>query len=323
MDTCPPLEEIAAFLDGMLSPEDRERITAHLASCESCYEVFAGAVHFQEEEGSAAATSKGSIVPFPFVGEADSAPSRPSPIRRVPLWMAVAASILIVPALGLLTWRIVQDSHKMVVADLVEPIVNREGSKVHEYTRLRGGEGADLETQKASFLAGAILVDLQMSLERGDVKSSYELLDLLGSKLADVDFMKETAEEVQEDADRLEDSPSYLTKVAEEAPDLEATLDESFLLPELLAFGKWTEAGRLAALTRSPEFFEDRNNRRFLNHLFKETPWAGDDLLEEIPNHLQAIQEIWDAGELTETEYGTLATELERIIKAYDTPDEL
>src|SRR5690349_13654604 len=103
MDACPPLEDIAAFLDGItLSPEERARITEHLARCESCYEVFAGAVHFQEEEGDSSAedTDGGGVLPFPLVEEkkrekhARAEPARPP--RRALRWLPLAASVVLV-----------------------------------------------------------------------------------------------------------------------------------------------------------------------------------------------------------------------------------
>jgi hypothetical protein len=43
LGSCPTEEEIAAFFDCMAATGERRRIVAHLARCESCYEVFAGA----------------------------------------------------------------------------------------------------------------------------------------------------------------------------------------------------------------------------------------------------------------------------------------
>ena len=37
---CPDLETIAAFLDNRLSARERARVTAHLAECETCYELM-------------------------------------------------------------------------------------------------------------------------------------------------------------------------------------------------------------------------------------------------------------------------------------------
>jgi predicted anti-sigma-YlaC factor YlaD len=50
---CLTSEEIAGFLDGVFATGDCARITAHLASCESCYELFAGAAHVLSHLGEA------------------------------------------------------------------------------------------------------------------------------------------------------------------------------------------------------------------------------------------------------------------------------
>jgi hypothetical protein len=40
---CAADEEIAAVIGGMMAAGERRRMVAHLASCESCYAVYAGA----------------------------------------------------------------------------------------------------------------------------------------------------------------------------------------------------------------------------------------------------------------------------------------
>jgi anti-sigma factor RsiW len=46
----PPLEDLAAFIDGALGEEECARMQAHLARCEECYELFTETVRFQQEE---------------------------------------------------------------------------------------------------------------------------------------------------------------------------------------------------------------------------------------------------------------------------------
>jgi tetratricopeptide (TPR) repeat protein len=43
VNECPDLETLAAYLDGRLRGRERERVTGHLAGCESCYFVFSEA----------------------------------------------------------------------------------------------------------------------------------------------------------------------------------------------------------------------------------------------------------------------------------------
>lgn len=49
IDQCPPDEVLSAFADGALAPEERQRVTRHLAQCSECGEVAAAAVEFLSE----------------------------------------------------------------------------------------------------------------------------------------------------------------------------------------------------------------------------------------------------------------------------------
>ena len=39
LDPCPDAETLAAYLDGRLTQDEREDLTAHVADCEACYFV--------------------------------------------------------------------------------------------------------------------------------------------------------------------------------------------------------------------------------------------------------------------------------------------
>src|SRR5262249_29566997 len=101
--SCPSDADLAALLDGALDAEGRARVLAHLADCEDCREVVAGAaavraaVAHEETPGSRAAAPGATIVPF-----ARRNPAAPRP--RVALGIA-AAALLAVGALFLLPSR--------------------------------------------------------------------------------------------------------------------------------------------------------------------------------------------------------------------------
>src|SRR6202034_2125502 len=89
---CPSLEDLAAFLDGgdELSAERRREIVEHLAACEECYEVFAGAAASLDEAPEVAAApppARGSpapsaVPPPPPGGVVVLAPPGPTPPPR-------------------------------------------------------------------------------------------------------------------------------------------------------------------------------------------------------------------------------------------------
>ena len=57
LDGCPDLETLAAYLDGKLSAADRDRVTGHVASCETCYFVFTEAAQTHSAAEITAATA--------------------------------------------------------------------------------------------------------------------------------------------------------------------------------------------------------------------------------------------------------------------------
>src|SRR5438270_2994235 len=92
---CPTDEQLAAYIDGTLGKAESERITAHLASCRDCYDLYMETAHFLVN--SSAAT------PEDAKHEWAEAASRqvarfPVPIERArPLaqWLSIAALLLV------------------------------------------------------------------------------------------------------------------------------------------------------------------------------------------------------------------------------------
>jgi anti-sigma factor RsiW len=105
--TCPSLEELAAFLDGRLTGEERAGVVEHLADCESCYTVFAEAAHFQQNSAPAAE----GVIPFPFAGKKSDLTRRRPPLR----WLPLAAAVLLAVG-GAFVYRYLTAMPKMEVA---------------------------------------------------------------------------------------------------------------------------------------------------------------------------------------------------------------
>ena len=99
VEPCPDLETIAAYLDGQLPQDERERVAAHLAECETCYFVFTEAAQIRHgivEEAR----------PAPEPTMLSSTPSAPA--RRI-VWSSVAivgmaAVLLLAIGVGLISW---------------------------------------------------------------------------------------------------------------------------------------------------------------------------------------------------------------------------
>lgn len=340
-DGCPPLEDLAAFLDGRLSGEERARMTAHVADCERCYEVFAGAARFQQDSAP-----KGSVFPFPFGRRKSDEPRKPT-VR----WKAIGmvASILLVVGLGaLIGYRTFLAQPEMGVAELIEPLQVQEAAKnLYDYDVYRGpGDTEGSFSDRPSFLVGVFLVDLRLGLEVGDAESSANLLQAISKELEEVPLMGEEATRYSDLYLQLKDearSAGIFRQLQADIPAMEAKLsgDESALSPESLAFGKWTEAARLAAVTRTADFFDKWANRRFLTQVIREKEEAkrerdknrsrnqetSEAFLEweleaeredEVLRLLHQVRDLWKDEDLAEKEYVALAETLNQIIEKYE-----
>jgi hypothetical protein len=335
MDACPPLEDIAAFLDSTLSPEECARITEHLARCESCYEIFAGAVHFQEEEEEEASSAGNiggrDVIQFPLAEERNQEkqvrvePARPP--RRALRWLPLAASVVLAVGLGWAGWRLFAPP-KITVASVVEPVEGKvKISDLYQPDVPRGGGvgSAEVSPTRPSFMTGVFLADLRPSLRAQKVKTTQDLLDDVRRELSQIPFADaRLVKGYEEDAGRVTDD-NALRRLVPEILSREEKVQEFFSMREdpNFSFGLWAEAGRLAAVTQTREFFERRDNRRFLSHLQKVLP-------EELPEELQqlvledleAIERIWDQGELSQEDYRALASHFQSIIKRIDDYEE-
>jgi hypothetical protein len=334
LGTCPTDEDLAAYLDGMLAAPERARITAHLADCESCYEIFTEAAHFQQD--SAPAESTGRIVDFPAKKEGGG-----GAMKR---WLipAAAAAVLAVGGVGFVGYR--SFFAEITAPELVASLQPADlESHLHRFTAYRG-IGDDSEpvlSSKPSFLIGARLVDLQISLDRGQAKEASELLRGIGQGIQSVPLgdRDENAKLYLDAAEQLgSGGPGALGKIKDAAPRWEAELKDSVLDPDFLTFGKWTEAGRLAAETRSADFF-NRRNRRFLSVISrslaeeqkergKETPSPSPDddfdadaeRDEAALAELHGIAAVWDRGDFQAGDYAyaKLAAHFQAILQRYD-----
>ena len=180
-------------------------------------------------------------------------------------------------------------------------------------------------------------MDLQISLDSGRREDASELLRGIGQSIQSIPFgdKDENAKRYLDAAEQLRSGgPEALKKIKAAVPQWEEGLEESVLDSNFLAFGKWTEAGRLAAETRSAEFFS-RRNRHFLNRIsqvleeeqrgrVQESPSADDDFDASAERDEAALVEIrgiaalWDRGDLQVEGYKKLAGHFSTIIQRYD-----
>ena len=313
---CPTDEDLAALLEVTLGARERARVVEHLAHCESCYELFAGAAHVLGELGEGVPDGgAGKVLRFvPQVARVMR--------RRRGRWLAVAAvAAALVVAIGTAYHAWLASPPPMRVAGLVAPLASapRIGSYLREDRALRGDEKEEGAIPPAvpSFLVGVSEVDLALNVAADDVERSSRLVCRIGALLRRMDLMEGEAGAYQTESARLT-SRAALQRFAAAMPAREAALegDNSFLLAEWVDFGKWTEAGRVAAATRTAAFFRSRANRRFLAWVRR----AGlVDLDAGTSEALHIAETIWDRGPRAPGDFKTLEGELGQIIDRMET----
>jgi putative zinc finger protein len=307
----PTAEELAAYIDGTLEKAEAKRITEHLASCEECYSVYAETLQFQLESEPVEA---GKVVQFPT--------HKQSPVRW---WYAAAALLVLGLGLGwyLFQTAVVGPAPTLQVADAVPDLKGMPvQGLIAQYTRFRGdgnNEPTDLgelprELERQSFQVGWLLVDFHVAASAKEVELASESWRKIGSVFKDASMVEEGAR-IQAEANRIdpETSPTAakdLPQIVARAAETEARMDDLAFFPTYVDFGKWAEAGQIAAKVKDRSFFASRKNHRFLFYALKNREIKPE---PEVRQQLQAIARIWGRGD-----FPALSAHFKAILDQYD-----
>jgi hypothetical protein len=311
-DGCPDPEEIAAFLDGTLSRIRRARLIEHLASCERCYEVFAGAADFMgesaEEPALLPAEPRRPFEPATGGGEPGRRDRRAAPARFHRWRWAAAAALAAVLAVAagtlLVGWR---DRQLLSTERYARHVaVSALATAPFAWGRtLRGGagEGEEVPLDQTSFKLGVRLLDLRAALAAGNRESAEVALQRLGPVLKDVVLLPpEIPKAYQEMADQLRAGAvpgSLLSAASTWEKQLFQVFKDDPNTPLYVAVGSWTEACRLAGEARQPGLFRDSATRRLLGKVVAPGEDDASHLLGEAPGAiLRAIRADVAAGRI-------------------------
>lgn len=300
--------ELAAYIDGALGKAEADRVAAHLADCEDCFFVYSETLQFQLESEP----PMGEVVQFP---------------SRAPWWVAAAAAAVLVVGVG--GWYTYQAAlwgprPQLAVADAAPDLRERPTQDIlWKHNVYRGNGSSDPEIARQAFQVGALLVDFRLSAQAGAAEQASNVWRTIGGVVAEADYVsKELSARILSEANRIdpEQNPSDSSKslqavAAQLAKTEEEFRDNSPFFPEYIDFGKWTEAGRVAAKTEDSRFFEDRQNRRFLAYALKE--WKPEKS-DEVRRELEKIERILDQGELNSKDFKALADHFQTILNQYD-----
>lgn len=253
--SCPTAEDLACYIDGALSPQEAARVTEHLASCESCFEVYSGVLESQLESEPAPG---GKVIPFPT--------EKP---RQPVAWWASIAALLVVGVGGWGYFYLLASPSPLVTADLTAKAQTNTGLPEILWrgtvTRGPGDEaepGNELSPDKAAFQTGVQVVNLQIALAANDVRNSQDaragIYRVLGTQSYAGD-LRPPYEQLAGAIEKAKSPKDLLPRASQLAKELRDYLD-----PLYFDLGQWVEAGRLAAISQDPTFFRQPANRSFL-----------------------------------------------------------
>ncbi len=255
------LEELAAFIDGKLTGEARARMVKLLAESEAAHEVFVETVRFQGEEQQ---LREGPEV-IPIRGR------RPAFVGTWMVWVPVAAAASLFLFLGrpLFDSLAGPSALDFSTAQIVAELTARGdlGSSLGEgwdqpgWSVTRGAAARLVESERA-FRLGVRNVDLQVALGLQDASLADGFLSDIQEWLGEIDLSQ--AVRVQYATIQGLLSESGPSGALAQLGSAEVALDE-FLASPSLPIGRWSEAARLAAVVREPQFFESEETSRLLD----------------------------------------------------------
>jgi len=313
---CPTDEEIAAYIDGGLDRAEWERITDHLASCESCYASFSITAQLLVEPGPATPEDEEidrRILEFPS-GHG----------RLAAQWGSIAAVLLAGVGAGTY-YQMLASPPPLMTSDLTAPI-RGEHDLVQQFwvgpTNRGGSRGEGQQPAKpfldASFQLGVQLVDLQVMLEAGDSERAVkDIIPRIQQVLESHALFSDLKNPYRELTGSL--SGKAVQQAALERAQQIATKARDYADEHHLDLGQWVETARLAAVAKTPSFFQQSSTRSFLRRLlWRDRVGLGDFKLDPPTRaSLEAISDVLSKGDLQAPHYAEIRRETEKVLKIY------
>lgn len=280
----PEHAELAAFVDGRLAGDRRQRMVEHLAACAECRDLFAETARVVAEEDFVLAAGEHRIDRRVLSG-----PWR----RRVVVAAALAASLTL---LLLSPWVLdlvvaPRNSLDAVIAELVpvKAVPERRLAAAlaetwlgHQFPRPRSlGAVSALRPEERSFQLGVRVLELEIALRSGHGELAQRLTYRLETLLAEEDVPDEQVLYLYVSERGIRGQlvagvdPRSLAPLNSAAAEILRAEPSRGLggPPDGMWFelGLWARAAQLAAETGRDEFFAQRSNRRRLQ-AFSEQP---------------------------------------------------
>lgn len=231
-------ERLAALLDGRLGKTERAELLSHLAASEQTLEAYADAV-------AAVSQLEPQRRPLP-------------PIR----WIAIAA---VLAGIALAPWlwtrlrpSAADDPGRFVALLAARPAGLPAGLEDSPWGSVRGAD-EPLTADARAVRLGALLVDLELAVQRGDTVAARVAADV-GVLLEAIPAAGPVSAMYRDIGQRAGGAPRDLEPLLTEAGSAAAKLAD----PDLVRLGAWVEAARVAAAAHDAGFFRARQSRATL-----------------------------------------------------------
>ncbi len=286
------LEQLAAFIDGRLSGEQKARVEERLLRDEDYYEVFLETVRFQEEQEAAGEGVVGRVVWWRSWRVA------------VPL---VAAAALVVVVVGLM-----MPGEQPLPGDrvaLLDPsaIVAREGWDYPGWRRFRSDSIPEgLRPEELAFRLGIRAVDLRVALAAGDLEAARGHVAQL-EELAEKSSLFSVAVAYRNLGKQLGtlDPEGFAAEVVRIERRMFGIFEEETLEANRLVLGAWSEAGRLAAFS---------HDASALARVVRDDP--GIDPVDEIATEMETLETILERPEPGVEDFDDAVAAFQEIVTA-------
>jgi len=264
-ETCVSSTDLAAFLEGNLTGEERDRMVRHLNRCPDCFERYTGTARLLDTiEEEAVLSSPAEVV------------SLPRRSRRQAWLLPLAAAILAFVGVAQL-WNALSGGLPSPGPELSQvfpalPEARRAAfdKEIHRIVRGQPGNGSgDMTFQQQAFQLGARWVDLDPALRSQSTALTERALRNLREILPVSIERKDLPEQP---CSRL------LAPQAPEPKEIDAcrkVIESVFGDRPEFALGHWTEATRLALAAGTDRYFSHTSVREFPERLLQveKTTW--------------------------------------------------
>ena len=268
-------EQIAAFVDRRLPEEERQAFLERLDQDEAFYQVFVDTVRFREQ----AEEKTGTVIDHPVV-------------RWVQRRWAVPGALAALLGLAVVTPLLFFGGRPLSGAKLARSLVGSGGLDdlsddwfEQDWSRTRGISRIGKEADKA-FRLGVRIVDLDVALRldrSSDATTLTYRIEALLNQVETAEILKDFYLEVR----GVVEEESDLTRALRLTGSTDALLGQHFMeLEYAYDFGKWAEAGKLAARSDNRSLLRSRVFRRTLEEL------RGHDWEDVVAGNLDAIAEM-------------------------------